>query len=171
MHPRDAVLAHYAACPTCETGEWCELADRLERAEVLAFQPREGASSRLCGVCQQRGTGHNARTCPQRTSVPEHPGEAPQSDVELEPTDERTEHRVPNPEVGSSVPLQAPIVAVIAEPLPEAVVRRSTAKVLRRIHAGLRAPLEAPCDGPWRTCVAGDPWCPCTNGVEHLAAT
>jgi len=30
------------------------------------------------------------------------------------------------------------------------------------------APVEPPVDvGPWMTCFAGDPWCPCAGGEGH----
>lgn len=34
LTPRERVMEHYAACPTCEAGDWCSIADGLEDEEV-----------------------------------------------------------------------------------------------------------------------------------------
>lgn len=213
MTPREAVLDHYASCDTCDAGDWCEIADRLEAAEVgqrattsppAAVEapavrapstgahggaPVEGATTRLCSVCLQRGTGHNARTCPQR-------GVTVREAVALDsvgicgkyhdPTKPLRCHRTAGHELtdGKRVSTPAGASPETADgehlagqhrpsPIPSRpgnlwVATQRTALRPKATEGTARAGLDhIEALGPWSTCVAGDPYCPCVSGVGH----
>lgn len=223
MSARD-LLDHYATCGTCDTGGWCIVAQRLE-------VPVEGATTRLCSVCQRRGTGHNARTCPQRSATvreavaadsvgvcgkyhdPTKPLRCHRQDGHNTDRPEETSgsHAVPAPPPEASegtpfrpvLPIDGKRVSTPAGASPETADGEHLAGQYRpsietraddtlptrgadaqaaswaappvrrrlRVFFGLVAP-RALGDGlgPWSACVAGDPFCPCVNGVGHQVA-